>query len=84
MAKYNIMVSVHVNDDSEVVMLQNKDMDVALGFRFDLWLRMNYAALDWQIDDGEDGVGTDYVQYVCYPDKESKDYMLAVYQKVND
>lgn len=83
--KYNINVSVHVNEEEYDVILQDKTLKVALGFRFDLWLRMNYGGLEWQIDDGEDVIGTDYVQYVCYPDKkDSKNYVLAVYQQIDE
>ena len=43
------------------------------------FLRKYFPLLKWEFDDGEDTPFTEYVQYVAYPSKNSKDYILAAW-----
>lgn len=90
MKKLFISVTAHVNcTDGEnmenMMTIYEQDLVRPLGMEFGKWLDTMFPAIDWQIDDGEDTIGTDYVQYVSYTDKHDKDsYVLAVYENEDE
>lgn len=52
------------------------------------WLHKHFPLLPWTKDDGEDfdeATGTDYCQYVSYPDTDHLDnYILATFDGTDD
>lgn len=81
--KFSASITAHVGD--EVMLIWEKDyiwnVTAFLENMPVLTLaRRNCRFAEWEIDDGEDEIGTEYCQYVFYPDKNHmENYLLFVW-----
>lgn len=85
MKTYSILVTVHADDERQCIILHDEKMQWPLIGSFGEWLEDNFKGIEgWRIDDGDDEPGTDYVQYVYYPDEKNTDeYVLTTYQELD-
>lgn len=83
-AKFNIWVNTHT-DMEECVTIYSQITDenpLSDHTTFYAWLQKNFPLITWEGDDGADTdeeENTDFIQYVCYPDRDEKGYILATF-----
>lgn len=90
MAKFNFVITVHVGNDLDNVMLvASQDFDMNFTMMFDetpiLKMAQGYMGFrHWQFDDGVDAPGTSYCQYVSYNEDKNEGYILASWNEIDE
>lgn len=90
MAKFNFMITVHVGDNLDSIMVvASQDFDMNFTTMFDktpiLKMAQGYMGFrHWVIDDGVDAPGTSYCQYVSYNEDKNEGYILASWNELDE
>lgn len=90
MARFNFMITVHVgNDLDNVMVVASQDFDMNFTTMFDktpiLKMAQGYMGFrHWQLDDGADVPGTSYCQYVSYNEDKNEGYILASWNELDE
>lgn len=82
--KFELSITAHVGDKVMEIFSQEFTFNIMTHEESFIYILRNMMpTVDWRFDDGDISIGTEYLQYVDYPDG-SENYLLATWSKVKD
>lgn len=89
MAKFNLSITAHVGNESDIMTIYSKDYDnnVTEDYAYDPIIKMISNLMPciplWDEDDGDDVPGTTYCQYTHY-EPGTDNYLLAAWYEIDE
>ena len=84
----NYIIRITAQDDNNncITIFEKKYNKNILTQNDSFWKFVNkyFPLIKWEFDDGDDSMFTNYIQYVAYPKKDSRNYILAVWEQLDE